>query len=508
MDRITENLLGEFSKEHGIDALADEKRFEHLAAYVTIRRHYSKTFDTGDLVTSGGDDTGVDAIAMIVNGVLITDIDIFKEIAEQASHFDVVCVFVQAERSAAFDGRTIGNFGFGVQDFFSDAPTLRRNEEITKAAEIMSAILDQSGRFQKNPVCHLYYVTTGKWNPDDATLEGRRQSEIEDLRNTRLFSDVFFVPIDAEQIHKLYRQSRNAVARQFNFEKKAVIPEIPGVQESYLGYLPANQFLKLITDEDGEMLGGLFYDNVRDWLGLDSVEVNKEIKDCLDSEAQADRFVLMNNGITIIARSLKVSGDRFSIENYSIVNGCQTSHVLYESREDLSDSVMVPVRLIGTQDEDVINDIIHATNRQTAVKAEQFFALEDFPKGLERYFQTFDDQFKLYYERRTNQYDQLSIEKTRIITPANMIRAFASMFLNEPHRATRNYAALRDKVGDTIFAEGHRMEPYYVAAFTLYKLEYLFRSKQLDPKYKPARFHILLATRLLAADEQVPRSNS
>lgn len=257
------------------------------------------------------------------------------------------------------------------------------------------------------------------------------------------------------------------------------------------------------------MLRGLFYDNVRDWLGVESVEVNEEIKNSLESNTQASRFVLMNNGITIIARSLKVSGDRFSIENYSIVNGCQTSHVLFEKRDELDASVMVPVRLIGTQDEDIINDIIRATNRQTAVKEEQFFALEEFPKGLEQYFQSFEESFKLYYERRTNQYDRLTIEKPRIITPANMIRAFASMFLNEPHRATRNYAALKAKVGDGIFDDGHRMEPYYTAAFTLYRLENLFKRKQLDRKYKPARFHILLAARLLAGPQTVlPRMNS
>jgi hypothetical protein len=508
MDRITESLLKDFSKKHGIEDQSEEQRFDRLATYVTVRRHYSKTFEVGDLITAGGDDTGIDAIAIIVNGILINDIDVFKDHADQTSHFDVVCVFVQAKRSAAFEAQTIGNFGFGVRDFFSNTPTLRRNDDISKAAEIMSAIFDLSDRFQKNPTCHLYYVTTGKWSPDDVTLEGRRKAEIEDLKNTRLFSDVQFVPIDAEQLHKLYRQSRSAVARQFTFEKKAVIPEIPGVQEAYLGYLPAPTFLQLVTDEGGEMLGGLFYDNVRDWLGLESVEVNNEIKDSLESGAQARRFVLMNNGITIIARSLKVSGDRFSIENYSIVNGCQTSHVLHETRNQIDDSVMVPVRLIGTQDEDIINDVIRATNRQTAVKAEQFFALEEFPKGLEQYFQSFEEAYKLYYERRTNQYDRLDIEKTRIITPANMIRAFASMFLNEPHRATRAYAGLKAKVGEGIFDEGHRKEPYYVAAFALYRLEYLFRSKQLDPKYKPARFHILLAVRLIAADEQLPRMNS
>src|SRR6185503_11516165 len=99
----------------------------------------------------------------------------------------------------------------------------------------------------------------------------------------------------------------------------------------------------------------------------------------------------------------------------------------------IDDSVMVPVRLIGTQDEDIINAIIRATNRQTEVKEEQFYALQEFSKGLELYFQTFPDNQKLYYERRTRQYHRLEIEKTRIVTPANMIKAFAAMFLDEPH---------------------------------------------------------------------------
>lgn len=74
------------------------------------------------------------------------------------------------------------------------------------------------------------------------------------------------------------------------------------------------------------------------------------------------------------------------------MNGCQTSHVLFNNRDKLNASVMVPVRLIGTQDEDVIRAIIRATNRQTEVKDDQFFAVQDFPKELELYFQTFPDR--------------------------------------------------------------------------------------------------------------------
>ena len=66
------------------------------------------------------------------------------------------------------------------------------------------------------------------------------------------------------------------------------------------------------------------------------------------------------------------------------------------------------------------------------------------------------------------------------------------MFLAEPHSTTRSYGALQDKVGKDIFVEMHRLEPYYVAAYTLYKLEYLFRNSRLAAAYKPARFHFCL----------------
>jgi hypothetical protein len=94
-------------------------------------------------------------------------------------------------------------------------------------------------------------------------------------------------------------------------------------------------------------------------------------------------FVLMNNGITLIARKLVPSGTRLSITDFQIVNGCQTSHVLFDNRGLLNDKVMVPVRIIGTDDENVINSIVRATNRQTEVKEDQFFALQEFPKQFD-----------------------------------------------------------------------------------------------------------------------------
>src|SRR5260221_2203874 len=170
---------------------------------------------------------------------------------------------------------------------------------------------------------------------------------------------------------------------------------------------------------------------------------------------------------------------------------------------------MVPLRLIATQNEDVIASIVKATNRQTEVKEEQLLALNDFQKKLEAFFLSFEEPRRLYYERRSRQYNTMAgIEKTRIVTRPNLIRAYAAMFLDEPHRTTRNFRALLDKVGREIFGPDDRLEPYFVAASAMYRLEFLFRNGTVDSLYKPARYHLMLAARLLASGQGVPRANS
>jgi hypothetical protein len=503
MDRITESLLKEFSSLNNLESLDESKQFEHFTNYLAVRRFYTEQFDTSDLVTGAGNDTSIDGFAVLVNGVLVTDVDELDEI-DRGGYLEVVFIFVQAERSSNFDGGKIGSFGDGVKDFFRSEPLLRRNEYIQNAVTLMNAIYDRGNEFKKgNPTCRLEYMTTGKWQ-DDADLLARIKIVREDLDSTNLFDKVEFVPSGAAQLQSLYRQTQNAIEREFTFEKKTALPALPKVQEAYIGYLPAAEFLKLIQDDEGELIEVLFNENPRDWLEYN--KVNSEMRETLNSEKK-HRFVLMNNGITIIAQSLLPQGDKFNIGGYYVVNGCQTSHVLYDAQGQLDAAVMIPVRLIATQDEDVINDIVTATNRQTEVKEEQFYALRKFSKLLEEFFKTFPAPNDLYYERRTFQYARLAIEKTRIIKPDIAIKAFAGMFLNEAHRTTKNYRAIKSRVGTDIFADGQRLEPYYTAAFAYYKLEFAFRTGRLDSQYKAARYHLLMAMRRLANPDPLPGMN-
>ncbi len=494
MDRITQGLLAEFSDQFDLGSLDASEQFESFATFLATRRHYSEApFDPFDLVVGEGGDTGIDGIAVIANNNLIADPDDVSDLVEINGYLEATFVFVQAERSDSFDGGKIGTFGTGVQDFFGKG-RLVRNDQIRDCVAIMDAIYKRSGKFSKgNPDCFMYYVTTGKWQ-GDKNLVARAAAEVEELKATGLFKNVEFIPVGADQIQKLYNQTKNSISREFDFAQRTVVPEIKGVTEAYLGLLPANAFLKLICDDDGEMIKSLFYENVRDWEGYNAI--NDEIRETLDSEARG-RFPLMNNGVTIIAKSLNPVGNKFTMSDFQIVNGCQTSHVLHDNRELLTDDVRIPVRIISTKDESVIESVIRATNRQTEVKPDQFFALKNFAKRLEEFFRQFEADHRLYYERRTHQYDSEQIVKARIIGHQVLVRAMGAMFLNEPHRTTRNYKLLSERVGKDIFRDGDRMEPYYLAAYAAYRLNRLFTTRKITSRYIPGRYHILLTARLM-----------
>ena len=82
------------------------------------------------------------------------------------------------------------------------------------------------------------------------------------------------------------------------------------------------------------------------------------------------------------------------------------------------------------------------------------------------------------------------------------------MFLGLPHITTKNFRALAAKIGEDMFVDTDKSESYYVAAWPLYRLEQLFKSKKIEAKYKAARFQILLAVRLLLDDKILPKMNA
>jgi hypothetical protein len=504
MDRISSNILDKFSKEYEIEKKSEDKRFEWLTTFLALRRHYSRSVELEQLIIGEGGDGGIDGVAIIVNNSLVSDIDEAADLIDRSDALEVTFVFVQADRSDKFDASKIGDFGFGVRDFFSEKPTLARGEELARVAAISDLIIASSDKL-KRPNCFLYYWTTGRWQ-EDKNLAARRDSVKVDLEALGIFKLVEVYCFGADALQSDYTRTKVALSRTFEFKSRVDLPTTEGVDQAFLGFVPYSEFRKLIADEGGtEIESSVFFDNVRDWQEYNPV--NDKIRETLESDHRG-RFVLMNNGVTIVARDITPVSTKFTISDYQIVNGCQTSNVLFDQDEIIDETVCIPLRLIATKNEDVKDQIIEATNNQTPVKTEQYFARLNFARKLEQFFEAQEENVRLHFERRDGQYDRSEVQKTKIITTANLIRAFAAVYLEEPHRTTRGYTNLRNRVGEDIFGELHQLAPYFASAYALYALEARFRSGAIDRTYKPARYHMLLALRLAFSPDRPDATNS
>lgn len=208
----------------------------------------------------------------------------------------------------------------------------------------------------------------------------------------------------------------------------------------------------------------------------------------------------MNNGVTVIAKKIRQVSERLILEDYQIVNGCQTSNVLARLDPKELHKVMIPLRVMETSDDEVIRDVIQATNNQTAVTQPQLLAITDFQKGLEAYFLTHAEP-GLKYERRSKQYSGAKVDKTKIVTPLGLVKAVAAMYRNEPHKTARDFSSILKDLGTSIFAESHKYEPYYVAAVLNYWIEYFMRNGRISSTIRPARYQLIYAFRMFHEQE-------
>ena len=347
----------------------------------------------------------------------------------------------------------------------------------------------------------MYYVTTGKW-VNDANLTKIVDVQKNQLEQLNYFSAVEFLPIDQNRLMTIYKELNNSIIREVVIAKNVPVPEIKGAKQAYLGLIPYGEYLKLITDEGGALLQGVFYDNVRGYLGENPV--NSEIINTLQNQATAVHFPILNNGITIVAKSLNVSGEKFKLMDYQIVNGCQTSNVLYRCRINVDSNMMIPVKIVHTESPELVNSVIRSTNRQTQVLDEAFESLKEFHKQLQEYYDTYKNKDRLYYERRTHEYDdQPGLKRHNIITLTIQLKSYMSMFLGEPHSMMRYYGELLKNNKDRIFQPDHKLIAYYTAAKTLHGVDRAMASGIVDmKKWKLYRFHILLIIQTIMSERK------
>ncbi|MDG6896908.1 hypothetical protein A6A19_02555 [Actinobacillus delphinicola] len=494
IDRVTKAYLKQFSENYNFIDIDESLLFEHFVNYtlvspLTNHRIIPESINIGENGTQG-----IDGFAILLNSKLIENFEDLDEV-DLLGINKVEFIFIQAKISSEMDYNKINGFGNAVSDFISKDPQYTWPCHVLEKIKLFNKILDIIPKAKTKPKlrCLLYYVTlaNNSVHLDTSLIRGSCNLIKDSILRESIFTneDINIQMINAESIRDKYNKIGRSIEKNITFKEYVLLPNIEGVKESYLGYIRGHDLISLIkNDDDDSLISEVFYDNVRDYQGNN--KVNSEIKNTLQSNNK-DSFILLNNGITIVAENCNRIRDTITLSNYQIINGCQTSHVLYTNKDKIDDNVNIPLKLIITENEDITLSIIKSTNSQTEIKDYNLIAFTRFQKSLEEFYDAIDDEDKLYYERRSKQFEGNQIDHNRIIDIKTQIKSIASLYYNRPHDA-RYFKRLFEWTQDHLFKDNDELYPYYIASLAYYKLDSAFKTKRIDMKYKKIKFHILM----------------
>lgn len=515
MNQIVEGLLLKFINEFSdYQGMPESEQFENFINHIIIKRDFLDNFDLEDIHTGGKEDGGIDGIAIIIDDNLIYDIHLAKEVCQNGNkkNISIDFIFIQSKTSNSIDSGDVLKFFNGVENFFDKTESLHsKNRKILELYEIKDLLYTYSPNFSSNPQLYLKYAYNGT-KDTLSEINGYKNKYKIKFEQLGLFSDISIDILDSDDIQNIYKEINLNIKKSIRLNKIVTLPTIEGIHSSYIGIISLSEFIKLVCDND-RIIRNLFYSNVRDFQG--NTPVNKDIIQTMANDNDYKYFGLFHNGITIVAKTLEITGEDIRLENFQIVNGCQTSYIIAENKHLLKDNkineMFIPIKLIATQDNNIINYIIKTTNRHNEVKIEAFESLKDYHKKLEEFYNAKNQLLntKIYYERRSKQYSHnadANIKKNNVITLYEQIKTYLSMFVEVPQIVRRYYGELlikyreKNKLFEKVKGKEH-FELYHVSSLALVKFNIYMTERKLIKKYKLFKYHILLLFKLMIASD-------
>lgn len=507
MHRIIKAHLESFVKSFALNADDEAVQFEKFATHCVISSRFSAAFDLDDVCTGPGDD-GIDGLAVVIDESVTTSVEDTQAIfSAQRRNHDVDIVFVQAKRSENFDLGDFLKFKEGILRFATQAPYASTDEVLLEARQMFDVVLQEVPKVRNGkPSLTARFVATGQYQRP-AALETALNDFKTQLDALGLFHDVDVKFIDRDELTRLWVGTYSGIDASLPVFSTAALPNIAGIDEAYLAVVRAGDFVNnLLLTQDGNLRTQVFEENVRSFLGHEN-PVNQSISATLASEA-ASRFPVLNNGITIVSPDVRLQGTTLHLTNYQIVNGCQTSNVLFENRGSLGD-VMVNIKIVKTQLEDVFSELVRATNSQTKVEDTQFLSLRPIIKRVEQYFNTYEGtESRLYLERRDRQYVGQNIPATRIFSLHSAAKCVAAMFCNRPDLAARYPKQMYEELTETIFSDSSKELIFYAACVTLYRFNLLVSNSTIPQNMKRFKWHMLPMVRAILVGPSVMPLNA
>lgn len=503
MHRIIDSYLANFSRDYFIEDEDQSKQFEFFVNYCLAYERYPGEIDFRE-ITSDSPDSGIDGVIFIVDDELITTIDEIKKVfSTPKKNIPINILFVQSKTSDSYNLGEVYKFCNGVEDFLSQSPKLPHGDFLLSARLILDCIIDNVAKVRNGrPNCQLFYVTTSD-NTVAAEIDAARINTIQKIKRSNLFNDVSFEYLGFEELMKLWTNINNVTHAELTVQHYFPFTQMSGISESYMVLVSAQDFINnILLNSEGKIKLHIFEENVRAFLGQDNY-VNEQIRKTLQTESLSDKFAILNNGITIISPDVRVQSNKISLENYQIVNGCQTSNILFDCLQNGLDNVYITVKIIEAEDADVISEIVRATNSQSKVDENQFLSFKPFIRKLEKYFDATQDidekEVKLYFERQLGQYKNTDIPRKKVFSITETGRSLGALFLLKPDLASRYPNKYINETAEVLFNDNNKESAFYSAALVDYKLRAFYQKNKILNKYAKYKWHIITIFGYLAS---------
>jgi hypothetical protein len=238
-----------------------------------------------------GTEFGLDGVAIVVQGNLVTNVDDAAAILDDVKNAEVDLYFFQAKTSTSFDYGEARKFFDSVEGFMSG----ELKGESDQLDDLIAAkeYIYEHGVSKKNPGIFCYYVTTGRYEPESAKQLTRLIQNTEgSFREAAVFDEdrIEISMVGAGELQRLYRAAVTASQVKIEFKDAVVLPDHESVDEAYIGYISAGELLKIVStlDENNEIFSlnkAVFFDNIRDY--NPNSKINKEIAAALKRSEQA-----------------------------------------------------------------------------------------------------------------------------------------------------------------------------------------------------------------------------
>lgn len=495
MHLVTRSYFDSFCRDFG--APYDEaKNFEAFVNYCAFSKYSGDSVEASDLVYEGAD-PGIDGALLFLDDRAVFSLEELQEIFDTTRReYQVSIVLTQAKRSTGWSKQEIDSFVAAIVDYLSDFPAQPHSQYLADFKRMFKKLFENIGRIKNGlPNIHAYYLTAA---PETDAVEINASFQVGEsaLKKMGYSHETLFIKAHRDVIHELWLSADGPMEARLATVGYAPFPAAPNINNAYVATVTARSFIdSILKDSGGIPRKKLFEENVRDFLGVDA-GVNSEIADTLSNNDKKPRFGLMNNGITIVASSVRPAGQEIYIRDFQIVNGCQTSNILISMDDQVDPSVSLMIKLIEADEPSVIDDIVRATNRQSKVEDAQFISTLASLRKLEQYFNArgSGEATRIYFERRKGQYRPENIAPVRMFDVRETARCYAAIIMMRPDLSSRYPNRLTGELLNDVFAQGAQEEDYYTACFCHYRLKILISNKRFDGRYYKLRWHIMTAT--------------